>query len=138
METKSFTELLTYTGFWERLKYLQMISQPTDETFGPLRHMNQTFYRSSEWRQARMDVLVRDGGYDLASNDRPLGKSSLVLVHHMNPINPDILRHTPWMCLDPEYLITTCDTTHKMIHFGIPEGAILTNTPRSLNDTRLW
>lgn len=107
-----------------------------EATFGFDRWINQYFYQSPEWKQARDAVIVRDHGCDLGilGHDIHFG----LLVHHMNPLTPkDIQNGEEWI-LDPEYLITTSRRTHNAIHYGnqnlLPHPVV----QRRRGDTRLW
>lgn len=132
----NYTELAEITTFEERFNYLKLFKKPTEEVFGSLRQLNQIFYTSHEWRQVRRFVLVRDNGCNLGLPEYPiLGK---VVVHHMNPIDPHILKHSSYLALDPEFLITVSHETHLAIHYGLeymeqPELII-----RQEGDTKPW
>lgn len=136
MEVRTYTELLSIPTFEERFKYLKLDGHVGEETFGFDRYLNQVFYHSYEWKQVRNAVIVRDMGYDLGSEDRPIfGK---ILVHHMNPITlKDISVRSEYL-LNPDYLISTCKRTHDAIHFG--DETILYENPieRRPGDTCPW
>ena len=86
------------------------------ETFGFDRIFNQVFYKSSEWRRIRRDVMLRDNGCDLGISDREIhGK---ILIHHMNPITEKDIATRSEILLNPEYLITVSNNTHNAIHYG--------------------
>jgi hypothetical protein len=136
------TKILTYSEmsqideYYDRLKYLMQHGSAFEETFGGLRELNQQFYKSCEWRRVRNSVIFRDGGYDLAVPGMEI--LGMVYVHHMNPITPPVLVHSPQMVLNPEYLITVSLRTHQMIHFGnigFIEREIADRYP---GDTNLW
>lgn len=114
---RTYTELITLPTFEERFKYLRLNGQVGYETFGFDRWLNQYFYRTPEWRKARRDVIIRDCGYDLACQDRPINNQR-ILVHHMNPISVDDINERSDLLLNPEYLITTIEATHNAIHYG--------------------
>jgi hypothetical protein len=61
-----------------------------------------------------------------------------LLVHHMNPVEPNDFRNGEEWVIDPNYLITTSLQTHNAIHYGdetlLPRGPIV----RQPGDTRLW
>jgi hypothetical protein len=98
--------------------------------------MNQRFYRSSEWKFTRNRVIARDYGCDLGVLGYEI--HSGLLVHHMNPISPDDIKHGEEWILDPNYLVTTSLQTHNAIHFGdltlLPRGPVV----REVGDTKLW
>ena len=89
---RSYRELRRISDFRDRFKYLALHGEVGRETFGFDRYLNQQFYKSSEWRQARNDVIVRDNGCDLGVESRPIvGK---ILVHHINPLSPNDIIHS--------------------------------------------
>ena len=98
--------------------------------------MNQQFYRSSEWKRIRSEVIVRDEGCDLGVPGREIHAD--LLVHHMNPMAPSDIEQGGEELLDPRYLITTQHDTHNAIHFG-DEGLLPRPfVERRPGDTRLW
>jgi hypothetical protein len=105
-------------------------------TFGFDRWLNQSFYRSTEWKRVRNAVIVRDHGCDLGIIGYEIHTG--LFVHHMNPISPEDITHGGEWILDPNYLITTSLETHNAIHFGneslLPRGPI----ERKPGDTKLW
>lgn len=136
VEDRTYSELLLRRTFYSRLTYLKLHGTPTEETFGGLRHLNQSFYTSREWRRLRDEVVTRDDGLDLGLPGYPIfGK---VFVHHMNPVTPNTLRVNPERALDPEYLISVSQDTHLAIHFGMLSSLATTPTTRSRGDTTLW
>lgn len=134
--TRCYAELVQFETFEERFEYLSLGGVVGAETFGYDRWINQQFYRSFQWKQARDYVIVRDGGCDLGVMTRDIQTD--LLVHHMNPMvrgdiengNPDII--------NPDFLITTCTATHNAIHYGdfslLPQDYV----ERAAGDTRLW
>ena len=56
---------------------------------------------------------------------------------HTSAFFKDIIKFTKKL-IDPEYLITTTDITHKAIHYGSKELLCLDPIERSKNDTYLW
>lgn len=133
---RTYSELITLPTFEERYEYLKLGGKIGEETFGFDRYLNQTFYKTDEWRAVRDFVIIRDGGCDLAMEDREI--HGRILVHHMNPIRAeDILSRSKYL-LDPEYLICTIKNTHDAIHYG--DRSLLLTTPieRRINDTCPW
>lgn len=108
------------------------------ETFGFDRYLNQQFYKLPEWKRIRNYVIARDNGCDLACEDREIPDGVRILVHHMNPITLDDLKHKKDWVLDPEHLISTIKITHDAIHYS--DQSILLTTPieRKPNDTCPW
>jgi hypothetical protein len=135
-DIRTYTELMSFETFEDRLRYLMLKGNPSEETFGGLRSINQRFYSSREWRSVRNSVVVRDGGYDLGLVDRPI--TGDLYVHHMNPLTPQILVHSPDLALDPEFLITVSFETHSAIHYAkvIPKFPV--EHIRTPGDTKLW
>ena len=133
---RTYSELITFPTFEERFEYLKLGGKVGEETFGFDRYLNQIFYKSPEWLEARDYVIIRDGGCDLAMEDREI--KSRILVHHMNPISKeDILKRSKFL-FDPEYLVCTIKSTHDAIHYG--DISLLTFAPveRKPNDTCPW
>lgn len=113
---KTYTELLKFLTYEDRLTYLQLDGVVGKTTFGFDRYLNQDFYRSREWKQLREQIFVRDLGCDLAIEDRPI--MGRYLVHHMNPLTSDDIIQSSDLLLNPEYLITVDLDTHNCIHYG--------------------
>lgn len=135
--TRRYSELKRLETFTERYEYLKLGGEVGRSTFGFDRYLNQTFYKSHLWRQARDHVIVRDNGCDLGIPDREI--HSELLVHHMNPILPDDIIHGEEWIVDPEFLILTTKSTHNAIHYGDDSKLIPTAVfKRSPNDTNLW
>lgn len=136
MIIRTYSELIKLPTFIERYRYLRLGGKVGEDTFGFDRWLNQVFYKSDEWIEARDFVIVRDMGCDLGMPDREI--KSRILVHHMNPISQeDIIRRTKFL-LDPEYLISTIKNTHDAIHYG--DETLLMPDPivRTRNDTCPW
>ena len=136
MNIRTYSELIKLPTFEERFEYLNLSGAVGQETFGFDRYLNQNFYRSAEWKRIRDQVIVRDNGCDLGSEDRMIcGK---ILIHHMNPINDkDILNMTD-ILLNPEYLICVSHMTHNAIHYGDENLLIKNPIVRFKNDTCPW
>lgn len=133
---RTYSELITLPTFKERYRYLRLKGFVGEETFGYDRYLNQTFYRSREWKDIRDYVILRDNGCDLGIPGREI--HSRILIHHMNPITKqDILNRSEFL-FDPEYLISTIKVTHDAIHYG--DETLLMEEPiiRTENDTCPW
>ena len=116
MTVRTFTELRRIDNYMDRFDYLALSSSVGAETFGHERYLNQAFYRSWAWKQARMDVIERDNGCDLAMPGFEI--YSRIIIHHMNPITvEDVERGNPDI-VDPEFLISVTHETHNAIHYG--------------------
>lgn len=136
MRTRSYSEMRTYETFEDRFEYLRLAGEVGAEVFGHDRWINQSFYRSREWRDVRDYVIVRDNGCDLGVPGQEIYREQL--VHHVNPMTPeDLIRGELWV-LDPEYLILTCKRTHNAIHFGDASLIRKPTVVRAPGDTKLW
>ena len=133
---KTYSELITIPTFEERFEYLRLNGKVGEESFGFDRYMNQSFYRSPEWKRVRDFVITRDYGCDLGVDGREI--YGRILIHHMNPISQDDILHSSDFLLDPEYLITVSHETHNAIHYG--DASLLSRAPveRTKNDTCPW
>lgn len=133
---RTYSDLIKRDSFEERFKYLSLRGDVGRSTFGFDRYLNQKFYRSSEWKQLRHYVILRDEGRDLGVEGYEI--NGQLLIHHMNPLAAkDIIDQTD-LLLDPEFLITTTHRTHNAIHYG---DASLLQKPfveRRRGDTKLW
>ena len=136
MSIRTYSELITIPTFKERFEYLRLDGKVGEETFGFDRYLNQSFYKSPEWRSVRDFVIIRDCGCDLAIEGHEIfGK---ILVHHMNPIRiEDIINRSEYL-LDPEYLICTIKNTHDAIHYGDSSLLITELIERTKKDTCPW
>jgi hypothetical protein len=127
---------MKFDSFDDRFEYLKLDGVVGHSTFGFDRYINQKFYTSYEWKQARREVIVRDNGCDLGIFDRPIIHA--LLVHHMNPIDVNHIVHAEEWIIDPEYLILTSKRTHDAIHFGNASLVPRTVVSRRRDDTKLW
>jgi hypothetical protein len=133
---KTYSELCQLETFEERYHYLKLHGVLGRGTFGFDRWINQRFYKSREWQTVRNEIITRDHGCDLGV----LGYEiySDLLIHHMNPITFNDIKHGLTSLIDPEFLITTSLQTHNAIHYGdeslLPRGPII----REAGDTKLW
>jgi len=136
MKTRCYRELSRLRQFEERFEYLSLKGAVGESTFGFDRWLNQQFYRSREWKDARSYVIARDNGCDLGVPGHEI--FSDLLVHHMNPLTAEAIQHGEFEIIDPEFLITTSLKTHNAIHYGdeslLPRGPIV----RQPGDTKLW
>ncbi len=134
MEIRTYNGLMQFRTFDERFEYLRLNGKVANQTFGFDRYINQVFYKSPIWANARREIIVRDLGCDLGMDGYEIYKS--IIIHHMNPINVnDILDNTDYLT-NPDYLICTCLNTHNAIHYGDRSPNIITE--RSKGDTCPW
>lgn len=133
---RTYSELRHIETFEERFDYLRLLGDVGVETFGSDRYLNQNFYRSREWQVLRDFVIARDLGRDLGVEGYEI--YSDILVHHMNPVTLDDIRHGSGNLLDPNYLITTTRLTHNAIHYGREPNSPRLVVERKPGDTKLW
>lgn len=133
---KTYSELITLPTFEERFEYLRLNGIVGSETFGHDRYLNQTLYRSPEWKRFRHKIIIRDNGCDLACEGYEIYEK--ILIHHINPITvKDILERNP-IVFDPENVVCTVLNTHNAIHYGDESLIIKAPIKRSKNDTCPW
>ena len=134
---KTYSELMKLKTFEERFEYLKLDGTVGEDTFGFDRYLNQIFYKSKEWLSVRNYVITRDNGCDLGASDHEI-RGDRIIIHHMNPITKeDILSRSDFL-LNPEYLISTVDNTHRAIHYGSDELLYTAPVERFKNDTCPW
>lgn len=136
MRIRSYRDLRRLETFEERFEYLSLRGNVGEATFGYDRWINQQFYRSTQWRHVRDQVIVRDNGCDLGVEGYDI--HDRIYIHHMNPMRvADITTGDPSI-LNPEYLITVTHQTHNAIHYG--DASLLPQAPveRRPGDTKLW
>lgn len=115
---RTYTELMRIPNYLDRYRYLRLGGKVGEETFGWERYLNQTFYRSEEWRNFRRKIIIRDHGCDLADFDHEFAPGEIIYIHHMNPIDSrDIVNNTEFL-MNPEYVISCRKLTHDAIHYG--------------------
>lgn len=133
---KTYSELITYPDYISRFNYLKLNGQAFDMNLEVHRWLNQRFYHTPEWKQARNAVIIRDGGFDLACPDRPI--MGRPIIHHLNPITKDDVINRNPIIFDPENLILVSHTTHNAIHYGDENLLIKDPVVRAPGDTCLW
>jgi hypothetical protein len=133
---KTYSELKRFGTFEDRFAYLKLGGSVGHSTFGFDRHINQTFYKSRLWKDARNQVIIRDNGCDLGIIGREIHVD--LLIHHINPMTIDDILHAEDWIINPEYLITTTQETHNAIHYGTDLQVPKVVTARQAGDTKLW
>lgn len=133
---RSYSELSRFSTFEERFEYLKLNGAVGHSTFGFDRYINQKFYMSYEWKQARRHVVMRDMGCDLGIPGYEI--NGALFIHHMNPMDVNDIVHKESWIFDPEYLISTTQNTHNAIHYGNDMLLPKIVTSRTANDTKLW
>lgn len=135
MKIRTYSELIRFDTFDERLNYLALASSMGVVTFGIDRYLNQEFYNSYLWKSSRQKVIIRDNACDLGLPGFEIFDA--IRVHHMNPITIEDIERGDESIFDPEFLICTSLSTHNLIHFG---G--VSSKPRFIErrkgDTKLW
>lgn len=132
----TYTELSKIETFEDRFEYLKLGGVVGKETFGFDRYLNQTFYKSVEWRRVRNNVIIRDNGCDLGIPGREIFDH--IIIHHMNPIDVEDVKKISELLMNPEYLICTTHNTHNAIHYGDKSLLIRLPEERSMYDTCPW
>jgi hypothetical protein len=127
---KSYSELITFNSFTERLDYLKLL----DNNVTSPRHMSEQFYKSSTWMTIRKMIIDRDLGFDLGVFGVYI--NGTILVHHINPINESDIIYQTKKLLDPENLISLSVNTHNLIHYNKKEKEVWVE--RKPGDTKLW
>ena len=133
---RTYPELASIEGFEERYDYLSVRSQVGIDTFGYERWLNQDFYASVLWKQARQEVIARDRGCDLGVPGHEI--YDRIIVHHMNPIAVGDITSADSAIIDPRYLICTSHRTHNAIHYGDRSLLAQPLVQRRAGDTKLW
>lgn len=136
MTIKRYSELIRIPTFIERFRYLKIGGAVGRDTFGHDRYLNQLLYQSDEWKACRRDIIIRDGGCDLACEgfDVPVR----ALIHHLNPITVEDVLYRRDCVFDPENLVLTSHNTHNAIHYGDESLLIVEPVMRRRNDTCPW
>lgn len=133
---RTYSELITMSDFAERYRYLRLFGSIGKDTFGFERYLNQSFYKSQEWRDIKNHVIVRDNGCDLGVEGFDI--YGRIYIHHMNPITTDDIVEQTEFLLDPEYLICTSFNTHQAIHYGDETNLAILPQERAPYDTCPW
>lgn len=136
MKIRTYSEFRRLETFEERFKYLALRGEVARSTFGFDRHINQKFYVSSQWRNLRNHIIVRDLGRDLGVEGYEIPGG--IYIHHMNPMTMKDIEHGNPDILDPEFLITTTHKTHNAIHYGDERLPVQSFVERTPGDTKLW
>lgn len=133
---RRYSELIRLKTFDERFEYLKLNGIVGDTTFGGHRYLNQTLYRSKEWKKFRNEVIVRDEGRDLACEGYDI--FGQVIIHHLNPITIEDIQNRDSKIFDLENVVVTSLATHNAIHYGDEKLLPPTVTERKQGDTILW
>lgn len=134
---RNIFDLQKLETFEDRFEYLRCNAPVASETFGYDRWLNQKFYRSRVWKNARDITIIRDNGCDLGVPGYEI--QGRIYIHHMNPITvDDIIDENPDIA-NPNYLICVSFETHQALHYGdinsLPSNQVIERLP---GDTTLW
>ena len=133
---RTYSEMIGFNSFKERFDYLRLDGVVANFTFNGHRYLNQLLYRCPEWKRCRNDIIIRDGGCDLAISDRII--TGKLLVHHINPITAADIVDRADCVFDPENLVCVSFDTHNAIHYGDESLIIVGPVARRKNDTCPW
>lgn len=137
MLTKTYSELIKLTSIQDRFEYLKIGGIVGESTFGGHRELNQMLYTSSEWKNIRRKVIIRDDGNDLGLEGYPIDGS--IYIHHINPLTVEDIIKKRDCIFDLENLISVSFDMHNAIHYArweLISGKEL--TIRTKNDTCPW
>ena len=133
---RNYSDLCQFNTLEDRFDYLKLNGVVGDELFGYARYLNQIFYHSREWMDAKEEAIIRDQGFDLGLPGWKI--TGTIYVHHMNPITLEQIKNNDPILTDPEYLISCSYNTHQAITWGnrelLPKPLIV----RRPNDTIPW
>lgn len=133
---KTYLELSEKDSYEERLEYLKQNGKVGFDTFGFDRFLNQTLYKSKEWKDVRNRVILRDKGCDMGIEGREIHDK--IIVHHINSLTSyDIINRDPKI-FDLNNLICVSMATHNAIHYGKNTEKIDVCYDRKKGDTKLW
>lgn len=136
MSIRTYSELIMIPTFEERFEYLQLKGSVGKDTFGYDRYLNQVLYRSPEWKRLRNQIIIRDGGCDLACDGYDIYDK--VLIHHLNPITVEDVLARSRKVFDPDNLVCVTHNTHNAIHYGDSDLLVTGVITRTKNDTCPW
>lgn len=136
MIIRCYKELSRIDNYEERFRYLKLVGQVGESTFGFDRYLNQIVYSSKRWKQVRNAVIIRDEGRDMGVEGYEI--QGRIVIHHMNPISIEDAEKDRDFIYDPEFLICVAPMTHNAIHYGdeslLPKGPV----ERFPNDMCPW
>ena len=135
-EIRTYSELILLPTLEDRFEYLKLNGEVGEELFGYARYLNQVFYHSERWKDAKNAVVLRDQGYDLGVRGWKI--TGNIYVHHMNPVTLKQLKDDDPCLYDPEFLISCSFKTHQAITWGnkslLPQAFVI----RRPNDMIPW
>ena len=135
-EIRTYSELILLPTLEDRFEYLKLNGEVGEELFGYARYLNQVFYHSERWKDAKNAIILRDQGYDLGVRGWKIAGN--IYVHHMNPVTLQQLKNDDPCLYDPEFLISCSFKTHQAITWGnkslLPKAFVI----RRPNDMIPW
>lgn len=141
MTRRTYSDMIARDTFLSRAQYLMLEGKLFEETFGSERYMNQIFYTSHAWKQARDVVILRDNGCDLGVPGHEIHDK--LFVHHIEPVTVEMLRTQDSILTDPENLVTVSRDTHQALHYGnesmLPAEFVIERKPGDhIGWERMW
>lgn len=133
---RNYSGMLSLRTFEERFEYLSLRGTVGLPTFGFERWLNQSFYRSREWRSLRQEIMLRDEGCDLAVRGYEIREQ--ITIHHIIPMTVEDFEEGNPLMLDPENLISCTHNTHMAIHYGDASKLAVLPPERRPNDHAPW
>lgn len=135
---KMYTDLIKLNTFEKRFEYLRLKGKVGKETFGVDRYLNQLLYSSTNWKQFRNRIILRDKGCDLAFPNYEI--HDRIYIHHINPITIEDVENNSPSIFDPDNVVCCSFDVHNAIHFNKDLLGLRTVIPveRKPNDTCLW
>lgn len=134
---RCYSDLIKMDTFEDRFNYLALHGRVGKDTFGYERYLNQMLYKNYKWRSLRNQIIIRDGGCDLALEGYDIHDK--IYIHHMNPITAEDIENNSKYLWNPEFLICVSFSTHNAIHYGdtsyLNRNKVIERSP---NDTIPW
>ena len=134
---RCYSDLIKMDSFEDRFNYLALHGRVGQDTFGYERYLNQMVYKNYKWRALRDQIIIRDGGCDLALEGYDIYDK--IYIHHMNPITAEDIENNSEFMWNPEFLICVSFSTHNAIHYGdtsyLNRNKVIERRP---NDTIPW
>jgi len=133
---KSYRDLRQLRSFEDRFDYLKLGGAVGKTTFGFERYINQLLYNSTEWKNTRRQIILRDQSCDLGIEGREI--YSRLISHHINPITIEDIELGRDCVFDPDNLICAVHNTHLAIHYSDKSLLNILPKERQKGDTCLW
>lgn len=133
---RRYSELIAIPSIIGRYDYCRLSSKIGNPTFSGHRALNQSLYRSNEWKDFRREILIRDNGCEFGLLDYPIFDRPI--IHHLNPLSIQMIYERDKSIFDPENVICVSLLTHEAIHYGDKSLLPKDYVERSQNDTCPW